>query len=104
MLYMTLLLDLSLQLVIKTYPGGLEGLIDSAPHAYTSFPPGMRALINQASDGLRSYLLSNMHESSLNDAVEMSTALFSLVEKGHSELGMLFNDHHETVSYLLITY
>ncbi|KUL89536.1 hypothetical protein ZTR_04404 [Talaromyces verruculosus] len=92
------LLDLSLQLIIKTYPGGLEGLIDSASHAYTSFPPGMEALVNQVRDGLHSYVLSNMHESSLNEAVEMTTKLFSLVEKGHSELGILFNDHHETLN------
>ena len=94
------LLDLSLQLIIKTYPGGLEGLIDSASHAYTSFPPGMEALVNQVRDGLHSYVLSNMHEPSLDEAVEMTTKLFSLVEKGHSELGILFNDHHETVSSL----
>lgn len=92
------LLDLSLQLITKTYPGGLKGLINSASHAYTSFPPEMEALIDQVCDGLQSYLQSNIHESSLNEAVKMTTNLFGLVEKGHSELGILFNDHHETVS------
>lgn len=57
-------------------------------------------MVNQVRDGLPSSVLSNMHESSLNEAVEMTTNLFSLVEKGHYELGMLFNDHHETVSSL----
>lgn len=95
------LLDLSLQLIIKTYPGGLEGLIDSASHAYTSFPPEMEALVNQVRDGLRSYLMSSMHESSLTEAVKMTTNLFGLVEKGHSELGILFDDHQETVSWIL---
>jgi hypothetical protein len=92
------LLDLSLQLIIKTYPGGLKGLIDSASYAYASFPPGMEALINHVRDGLKSHSMSNVHESRLDEAVEMTTTLFGLVEKGHSDLGILFNDHHETVS------
>lgn len=91
------LVDLSLQLVIKMYPGGVKGLI-SEEGAYTSFPPGMEDYIDQVRNGLKSNGPSNVHESSLEDAVDRTTRLFNLVEKAHGELGQFFGEHHETVS------
>lgn len=91
------LVDLSLQLVIKTYPDGIKGLIDEE-RPYTSFPPGMKNYVDQVRNGLRSNDPDNVHKSSLEDAVDRTKRLFNLVEKAHSELGEFFGEHHETVS------
>jgi hypothetical protein len=95
------LVDLSLQLVIKLYPDGITGLIN-AEDAFTSFPPGMEEYVKQVRDVLRSNGPSNVHESSLDDAVERTTKLFNWVEKAHSDLGQFFGEHHETVSLCLL--
>jgi hypothetical protein len=94
------LVDVSIQLIIKTYPGGPGGLIQSASHAYASFPPGIEWWMNQVCDALKEHATSYVHQSTLNDAVENTTRLFKLVETAHYELGQLYNDHHETVSPL----